>query len=91
MEKRHVVPNGINVPSGVNAERISLPSPNIGFLGTMGYPPNIEAVEWLYKEVFVPLRKIRPDLTLVVIGRNPSRSIRGPGGNARGDCHRGSR
>jgi len=76
MDKRHVVPNGINIPSGVNTERVSLPSPNIGFLGTMGYPPNIEAVEWLYKEVFVPLRKIHPDLTLVVIGRYPSQSIR---------------
>ncbi len=75
MEKRHVLPNGINIPSGMNAERASLPSPNIGFLGTMGYPPNIEAVEWLYKEVFVPLRKNHPDLTLVVIGRYPSRSI----------------
>lgn len=75
MEKRHVIPNGINIPSGVNAEHASLPSPNIGFLGNMGYPPNIEAVEWLYQEVFVPLRKNRPDLTLVVIGRYPSRSI----------------
>jgi glycosyltransferase involved in cell wall biosynthesis len=75
MEKRHVIPNGINVPSGVNAEQASLPSPNIGFLGNMGYPPNIEAVEWLYKEVFVPLKNNHPDLTLVVIGRYPSRSI----------------
>ena len=75
MEKRHVVPNGINLPSGVNTERASLPSPNIGFLGNMGYPPNIEAVEWLYKEMFVPLRKSHPDLTLVVIGRYPSQSI----------------
>ena len=75
MEKRHVVPNGINIPSGGNTVRIPLPSPNIGFLGTMGYPPNIEAVEWLYKEVFIPLKKIRPGLTLVVIGRSPSRSI----------------
>ncbi len=75
MEKRHVVPNGINIPSGANTKGISLPSPNVGFLGAMGYPPNIEAVEWLYKEVFIPLKKIRPGLTLVVIGRSPSRSI----------------
>jgi len=75
MEKRHVVANGINVPGSDNAERMPLPSPNIGFLGTMGYPPNIEAVQWLYDRVFIPLRKICPDLTLVVIGRYPSRSI----------------
>ncbi len=74
--KRHVFPNGINLPEGTNAKRASLPSPNIGFLGTMGYAPNIEAVEWLYTEVFVHLREILPDLTLVVIGRYPSRSIR---------------
>ena len=74
--KRIVVPNGISVPQSANAERMALPSPNIGFLGTMGYPPNVEAVEWLYKEVFAPLRMIRPDLFLIVIGRNPSASIR---------------
>jgi len=73
--KKHVIPNGINIPPGVNSEHASLPSPNIGFLGNMGYPPNIEAVEWLYKEVFVPLRNNHPHLTLVVIGRYPSRSI----------------
>ena len=74
--KRIVVPNGINVPQSVNTERMALPSPNIGFLGTMGYPPNVEAVEWLYKEVFAPLKTIRPDLSLVVIGRHPTASIR---------------
>jgi glycosyltransferase involved in cell wall biosynthesis len=71
-----VVPNGINIPSGISKEPISLPSPNIGFLGNMGYSPNVEAVEWLYKEVFSPLREIHPELTLVVIGRYPSPSIR---------------
>ena len=75
MKKRHVVPNGINIPTVVSKEIVSLPSPNIGFLGNMGYLPNIEAVEWLYKEVFVPLRKIRPELSLIVIGRCPTPSI----------------
>jgi len=73
--KRHVIPNGINVPSHPNPERVSLPSPNIGFLGNMWYPPNVEAVEWLYREVFVPLREIHPDLNLVIIGRGPSPPI----------------
>jgi glycosyltransferase involved in cell wall biosynthesis len=75
-EKRHVVPNGINLPSGTNGQRAALPTPNIGFLGTMGYQPNIEAVEWLYREVFAPLRETVPGLALVVIGRYPSPSIR---------------
>jgi glycosyltransferase involved in cell wall biosynthesis len=74
--KRHILPNGINLPDGTNTKRAALPSPNIGFLGTMGYAPNIEAAVCLYSEVFVPLREILPDLTLVVIGRYPSTSIR---------------
>jgi len=76
LAKRHVIPNGINIPSFSSAEIIDLPSPNIGFLGNMFYPPNVEAVEWLYDEVFEPLRKNHPDLTLVVIGRDPDTSIR---------------
>ena len=79
LAKRHVIPNGINIPSFSSAENIALPTPNIGFLGNMLYPPNVEAVEWLYHEVFVPLRKDHPDLTLVVIGRDPSPSIRSLG------------
>ncbi|MGE5753538.1 MAG: glycosyltransferase family 4 protein [Deltaproteobacteria bacterium] len=74
--KRHIVPNGINLPDRKDTKRAALPSPNIGFLGTMGYHPNIEAVEWLYREVFTALRETIPGLTLVVIGRYPSPSIR---------------
>ena len=73
---KRVVPNGINVPSMPDSGRAPLPSPNIGFLGNMGYQPNIEAAEWLYHEIFTPLKERRPDLHLIVIGRNPSPSIR---------------
>ena len=69
--KRHVVPNGVNIPSFSAMESIALPSPIIGFLGNMRYPPNVEAVLWMYKEVFIPMKKLRPDLTLLIIGRNP--------------------
>jgi glycosyltransferase involved in cell wall biosynthesis len=74
--KRAVIPNGVNLPAEGSTRTVTYPSPNIGFLGNMGYSPNVEAVEWLHKEVFIPLRQIRPDLTLVVIGRYPSEAIR---------------
>jgi glycosyltransferase involved in cell wall biosynthesis len=79
MAKRHIIPNGINIPIHSATKKAALPSPNIGFLGNMSYPPNVEAVEWLYEEVFAPLRKDHPDLTLVVIGRDPAPSIRSLG------------
>jgi glycosyltransferase involved in cell wall biosynthesis len=74
--KRAVIPNGVNLPAEGSTRTVTYPSPSIGFFGNMGYSPNVEAVEWLHKEVFVPLRKVRSDLTLVVIGRYPSEAIR---------------
>lgn len=75
LEKRHVVPNGASLES-YTATQADLPSPNIGFLGNMGYPPNIEAVHWLYEKVFLPMRSDIPGLSLVVIGKDPVASVR---------------
>jgi polysaccharide biosynthesis protein PslH len=72
---RHVVPNGVSLES-YTAVRGSLPSPNIGFLGNMAYPPNIEAVHWLYEKVFLPIRTEVPGLSLIVIGKDPVGSVR---------------
>ncbi len=55
-------------------------SPNIGFLGNMGYLPNIEAVHWLYEHVFRPLRTTLGTLSLYIIGRNPVDSVKALGG-----------
>jgi glycosyltransferase involved in cell wall biosynthesis len=74
LEKRHVVPNGVSLES-YTAARGDLPSPNIGFLGNMGYPPNIEAVHWLYEKVYLPIRIENPGLSLAVIGKDPVDSV----------------
>jgi len=73
---RRVIPNGISMDSYSTDRVVSVPRPNIGFLGNMGYFPNVEAVLWLYKEVFCPLRITYPSLSLVIIGRDPVPSIR---------------
>ena len=73
---------GINLPNGIGIEdyttdrQIDIRSPAIGFLGNMGYSPNIEAVEWLYERVFSPLSREIEGLSLVIIGRNPNEKIR---------------
>jgi glycosyltransferase involved in cell wall biosynthesis len=68
---RYVIPNGIHVESYSKKKISEISSPNIGFLGNMSYVPNVEAVLWMYKEVFIPMKKLRPDLTLLIIGRDP--------------------
>jgi len=72
---RHVIPNGVSAQSHYESPRPHLPSPNIGFLGNMSYPPNVEAVHWLYHKVFLPVREKRNNLSLIIIGRDPVSSI----------------
>jgi glycosyltransferase involved in cell wall biosynthesis len=76
VSSRHVIPNGIFGQNSTGSADTGIPSPNIGFLGNMSYPPNIEAVHWLYEKVFIPLRGKRTNLSLIIIGRNPVDSIR---------------
>jgi glycosyltransferase involved in cell wall biosynthesis len=70
-----VIPNGVSA-GDYTADAVPLESPNIGFVGNMDYGPNVEAVRWLYRDVFVPLRASRPELTFYIVGRNPGPRVR---------------
>lgn len=72
---RYALPNGISCEGFDAALQAGIASPSIGFLGNMGYYPNIEAVHWLYNEIFLPLRARDPRLSLHIIGRSPSDSV----------------
>jgi len=74
-KRRHVIPNGVDFGSYTTERIKGIASPSIGFLGNMAYSPNVEAVTWLFKEVFLPLKEKVPGLSLVLIGRNPDESI----------------
>ena len=78
----HVVPNGVLVDRYTSSVCRTMRSPSIGFLGNMAYPPNIEAVHWLYRHVFLPIRVEMPSLTCYVIGRLPDESIQALGKEA---------
>jgi glycosyltransferase involved in cell wall biosynthesis len=71
-----------DVPTGVDPDYFK-PSPAkpesdrtvIGFLGSMDWMPNIEAVLWFVEEVFALVKAGLPQTELHVIGRRPPRSI----------------
>lgn len=46
------------------------------FTGAMDYFPNEEGVEWFAREVFVPLKRMRPAARFIVAGSNPSLRVR---------------
>lgn len=70
-----IIPNCVVDDDFQCAEPVKLESPNIGFVGNMGYKPNIEACDTLCNEIFPALLKKRPDAQLYVIGRNPSTAL----------------
>jgi len=74
-KRRTIIPNGVDFASFTPAKKDGFASPNIGFLGNMAYQPNVEAVQWLHREVFLPLKGKTPALSLSIIGRDPLESV----------------
>ena len=68
-ERNHTLLNGLSVviPSA-QPERIET---RLIFTGNMNFPPNHEAAMWFIDHVLPLIRQHRPEVTLVVAGRNP--------------------
>lgn len=71
-----VIPNGIYPPHEALPTSVSRgENPCIGFLGHMGYEPNVLGAKNLHDNIFRPLKKRFPNLRLKIIGRNPAPEI----------------
>ncbi|MCB1625306.1 MAG: glycosyltransferase [Pseudomonadales bacterium] len=65
--------NCVNVPNGVDCEYFApLGAPeradSLVFVGTLGWYPNAAAVDFLLRDILPALRRLRPSVTLDVIG-----------------------
>jgi hypothetical protein len=59
-ERQHtvvVIPNGVCTEDYRSDQLAPAHHLRIGFLGNMAYPPNVQAVTWLYREVFQNIRR----------------------------------
>lgn len=70
----------LSVPTGVDLAYFERLGPaefkaHLVFLGSMDWMPNIDAVEWFVRDVLPLIRRSRPDCTVAIAGRNPSRSV----------------
>ncbi|MGC4053918.1 MAG: glycosyltransferase family 4 protein [Paludibaculum sp.] len=68
------------IPNGVDCAALQpLPEPPAGndllFIGTLGYPPNADAVRWLVEAILPRVRTTVPDARLVVVGRGPGEEL----------------
>jgi glycosyltransferase involved in cell wall biosynthesis len=69
----HLVRNGV---SPVTApRRCRERSDEILFVGTLNYPPNVDAVRVFHDEVLPRIRVSRPSMRFVIAGKNPHRDV----------------
>jgi sugar transferase (PEP-CTERM/EpsH1 system associated) len=74
-----VVSNGVEIPAAREAavpEAIRAFEPFALFVGTMDYLPNIDAVEFFAEEILPRIREHHPELSFLIVGRNPTKRVR---------------
>jgi len=81
MQSAYGAVNTSSIPTGVDIEFFAPPeveprTGEIAFIGSMDWLPNQDAVEYFVAQVLPLIRRSVPDVTFVVVGRNPSASIR---------------
>ena len=50
-------------------------SSDLVFLGSMDWMPNIDGAEWFVREVLPLIRKRKPDCSVALVGRKPTRAV----------------
>ncbi len=71
-----VIPNGVDLGRfEAEGEAIESPNPYVLFLGSMDWWPNSDGVSWFVESCWPRVRQQAPELTLKVVGRNPTAQI----------------
>jgi polysaccharide biosynthesis protein PslH len=75
----HVIPNGVDCAtySGLGqADGHRASAPVILYSGTLSWTPNAEAARFLAEQAMPVVRASRPDVTLRIVGRDPTPEVR---------------
>lgn len=72
-EKIHVIPNGVDYQyfTPIAKEK----KYHLVFTGNMGYPPNIDSVEFLVTKILPIVHQSNPKVNLLIAGANPHRRV----------------
>jgi sugar transferase (PEP-CTERM/EpsH1 system associated) len=71
-----VIPNGVDVEAFKADMRVETTTNSILFVGRMDYHANVDGIRWFCREVFPLLLRNRSDLTLKIVGTNPTEEVR---------------
>lgn len=73
-ETIHIIPNGVDQDFFKPLKRAK--KYDVIFTGNMGYPPNINASQFLVNAIMPLIWKKRPGTTLAIVGANPHQRVR---------------
>jgi glycosyltransferase involved in cell wall biosynthesis len=76
------VTNVSAIPTGVNVEYYTptapaAPSADLVFIGSMDWLANLDGVAYFVTDILPRIRKVRPETTFAVVGRNPNKDVLG--------------
>ena len=71
-----VVPTGVDTRAFCPAVRNESPGPEVLFLGSMDWEPNVDAVQFFCESVWPTIQAAIPHARFRVVGRNPHPSVR---------------
>ena len=78
-QRVEVIPNGVDADHFRPIPGEAVAADTIAFVGAMSYPPNVAAIEWFAGRVLPLIWAVRPDVRLVIAGRDPVPSVRALG------------
>lgn len=83
IDQSHLSPNTVIVPNGVDTEyfsRRAVKKPSgkysIVFCGNMSYAPNVDAAQYLVKEIMPHVWEQVPSATVLIAGADPKQSVK---------------
>jgi polysaccharide biosynthesis protein PslH len=72
-DKVRVIPNGTDIVPPVTA--VADPTPTVLFVGTLSYPPNVDAIRFFCREILPRILCSLPETRILVVGRNASADV----------------
>lgn len=75
IKKIDVVSNGVDIDFFSQVKKNLSSRPNILFVGTFHWLPNVEAVEFLVDQIWPLIKRALPDVTLRIVGPSPTKKI----------------
>lgn len=70
-----VVPNGVDIEY-FHPHDVEEDYPTVTFVGDMSTPPNVDAVNYFYTEIYPLIKKEIPSIKFYIVGRNPVPEVR---------------